>query len=500
MNMIRVSWLALSLGLGAGLLPGISHDGNARAADMSPEDLEKIQNDIKAADTRQKTLESQTKSVEAEAGDLRKRLIDVTARVQAREEDINTAQTRLEGLGVLERKLSTDLERRKAQIGDLLAALVRVQSNPPPALFVKPGDAVSAARSAMLLGATVPELRAEALDLAKQIEELQNVRAALVSEHERLKTAQSDLAREQKSLDAMLTDRLARQKALSAQAENEKKSLTKLSAEATSLKDLIASLERDAARNVPVMRPIEGPPPEPAPAPVKKPPVVEQIPQTPPVSPAQAPTAAPETINPLDLPADSPLRPGGPVLLKPQPTPEMPAPAQTPTPAQAATTQAPVAAPATAAAILSAPTPMIARPSSGLPVSGRIVTAYGSRTDGGGASQGIMIATRAGAPVIAPRDGRIAFAGPFRRYGQLLIIQTSEGYHVVLAGMAEVTGNVGQDVLAGEPVGIMGSGSTSGIADVSTGPSGSGAGSPALYVEIRKNGETVNPAIWLGRR
>ncbi|MDE1173080.1 MAG: peptidoglycan DD-metalloendopeptidase family protein [Parvibaculaceae bacterium] len=462
-------WLVLSLGLGACLLPAHGRSGMAIAADTDPAELKRIQDEMKAAEDRRKALDSQTQSVEAEAGGLRQRLIDVTAKVQAHEEDVNKAGVKLDALNALEKRLTADLERRRSQTGDLLAALVRLQTNPPPALLVKPDDAVSAARSALLLSAAVPELRAQALDLARQIDNLRDVRAALITEREKLKTAQADLAREQTSLNGLLADRLARQKALSAEAGTEQKTAADLSAKATSLRELIGALEKSAAANMPVTRPAEGPPPAPKPAP-KPVPVPGQT------APKQSET--PREVDPLDLPADSPLRTGTPA----------------PVPAQ------PSAAPVTAAAIMAAPTPSLARASGGLPVSGRIVTAYGEPAEGGGVSQGIVIATRAGAPVTAPRDGHIAFAGPFRRYGQLLIIQTAEGYHVILAGMDEVTARVGQDVLAGEPVGIMGSGSSSGPQTVSTEPVSAGTSGPILYVEIRKNGATVNPALWLGRR
>ncbi len=467
MWMIRMRWLALSFGLGACLLPGLYHSGMAIAGDADPAELKRIQNEMKAAEDRRRALDSQSKSVEAEAGDLRQRLIDVTAKVQAHEEDVNKAGVKLDALNALEKQLTADLERRRSQTSDLLAALVRLQTNPPPALLVKPDDAVSAARGALLLSAAVPELRAQALDLARQIDNLRDVRAALISEREKLKTAQADLAREQTSLNGLLADRLARQKSLSAEAGTEQKTAADLSAKATSLRELSGALEKSAAKNMPVTRPAEGPPPAPKPTP-------KPVPE--PVAPKQPET--PKAVDPLDLPADSPLRTG------------------TTGPAAAP----PVATPVTAAAIMAAPTPSLARVSGGLPVSGRIVTAYGEPAAGGGISQGIVIATRAGAPVTAPRDGHIAFAGPFRRYGQLLIIQTAEGYHVILAGMDEVTARVGQDVVAGEPVGVMGSGSSSDPQTVSTEPVSAGTGGPVLYVEIRKNGATVNPSLWLGRR
>ncbi len=124
-----------------------------------------------------------------------------------------------------------------------------------------------------------------------------------------------------------------------------------------------------------------------------------------------------------------------------------------------------------------------------LPARGRIVTHFGQRSDSGIRSKGIRISTRAAAPVVAPYDGRVVYAGPFRRYGQLLIISHGEGYHTLIAGMSRIDGVVGQWLLAGEPVGHMGRGNN-------LGPS-AGGGSPTLYLELRRENEPINPLPWL---
>ena len=124
-----------------------------------------------------------------------------------------------------------------------------------------------------------------------------------------------------------------------------------------------------------------------------------------------------------------------------------------------------------------------------LPARGRIVTHFGQRNDSGIRSKGIRIATRESAPVVAPYDGRVVYAGAFRRYGQLLIISHGEGYHTLIAGMSRIDGVVGQWLLAGEPVGHMGNGNN-------LGP-GAGGGSPTLYLELRRENEPINPLPWL---
>ncbi len=126
--------------------------------------------------------------------------------------------------------------------------------------------------------------------------------------------------------------------------------------------------------------------------------------------------------------------------------------------------------------------PVIVPSSLPLPAFGEVVLDFGDRSAGDAPSQGVTLKTRESAQVIAPHDGRIVFVGPFRGYGELLIIEHSEEYHTLLAGFSHIYGEVGQWVRAGEPVGIMGRGA--GLA-------------PRLYIEVRRNGQPINPLAWL---
>jgi septal ring factor EnvC (AmiA/AmiB activator) len=125
------------------------------------------------------------------------------------------------------------------------------------------------------------------------------------------------------------------------------------------------------------------------------------------------------------------------------------------------------------------------------PARGRIVTHFGDPTETGGVSKGLVLETRPGAQVVAPFDGRIAFEGPFRSYGQILIIEHGGGYHTVLAGLDRVDAVVGQWLLAGEPVGVMG-------AVGSTASAATDTGRPRLYLELRRDGQPIDPVPWFG--
>lgn len=91
----------------------------------------------------------------------------------------------------------------------------------------------------------------------------------------------------------------------------------------------------------------------------------------------------------------------------------------------------------------------------------------------------------------APCDGWVVYAGRFRSYGQLLILNAGDGYHVVLAGMDRIDVELGQFVLTGEPVGVMGSQrlASAMVPDASL-------SQPVLYIEFRKDGASIDPAPW----
>lgn len=130
----------------------------------------------------------------------------------------------------------------------------------------------------------------------------------------------------------------------------------------------------------------------------------------------------------------------------------------------------------------------------GVPVLGVRLRDFGAPDGHGGTERGQSFATRPGASVTAPSDGWVVYSGPFRTYGQLLILNAGGGYHVVLAGMDRITVDLGQFVLAGEAVGVMGN------APPPTSAVTTGSSQPVLYVEFRKDGSNVDPAPWWSPR
>lgn len=115
------------------------------------------------------------------------------------------------------------------------------------------------------------------------------------------------------------------------------------------------------------------------------------------------------------------------------------------------------------------------------PAVGRRIRHFGQKT---AASPGLVLATRPAAQVVAPLDARVEYAGPFRSYGKMLILDVGGDILVVVSGLDALYPEAGQWVLAGEPIGRM--------ADRKS-------PSPELYLEVRRNGQPVDPEKWLGR-
>lgn len=383
------------------------------AEETDPARLKDLEAEISDRVEHNRALEAQAAALAREIDTIRQSLIETARRVQARERDVTSSETRIAGLEAAKAVLMARLETRRAELIDTLAALQRLNLNPPPALAVKPGDALSAMRSALLLATIVPDLERDARELRLRLEELDQVRISLVTEQETFDTASLGLAGERAELDRLLASKQSAEAEIRAEAARETAALSELSRQAAGLKDLIARLEARARSRTPAPRPRSN------------------VPNTP--SAASPGPRVASLAGPLFSTSRGLIRP---------------------------------------------------------PVEGIQVRGFGAGDGAGGTTRGISLETRPGAPVTAPFDGRIAFAGPFRQYGQLLILEVGEGYHLLLAGLARIDGIVGQNVLAGEPVGTMGKNSPT------SDPQELGSTKPTLYIELRRNGSPVDPRPW----
>jgi septal ring factor EnvC (AmiA/AmiB activator) len=280
-------------------------------------------------------------------------------------------------------------------------------------LIASPEDALQSVRTAMLLGAVLPEMRHEVEALANDLSGLLKVRKEIAAERDRLKGEVASLGNERTRMTALVDARQKQQAEREKALDAERARASELARQVDNLKDLIAKLEQG-------------------------------------LDPATR--AAREAARSDARPAMAALHDPGRL------------------------------APAVAFASLRGRVP--------IPVNGVKLTEFGAPDGTGGAEKGVSIATRAGAQVTAPADGWVVYAGPFRSYGQLLILNAGNGYHLLLAGMDRISVDLGQFVLTGEPVAVMGNGSH--IAAILA----TGSSQPVLYIEFRKDGIPVDPGPW----
>ncbi len=416
--------------------------------DQSRAEYERVSQEITLSSERLAKLAADMATVKKDHASITAALIQSAMTEQKLGQDIEDIGAKLEGLKRDEQKIRASLAARRDVLAEVLAALQRMGLNPPPAILVKPEDALSSVRSAILLGAVVPELRQQTEILLAELKEQSRVTASIEAERARLTAAVAEQTAEKKRLGMLLE---AKQK-LEAETQTalaaEKQRSAALAAKAGSLKELIASLEADKARKA---------------ADAAK--AAEQ-------KAAEQKAAEQKAAGADKAPA--------------QTAPAQKAPEQT----ELAALPVPEANRLTAAAPFSALQGQIA-----LPVTGKIKRRFGASDGNGAVMLGDMVATQSGAIVTAPADGNVLYAGPFRSYGQLLILNAGDGYHVVLAGMSRISVASGQSVLAGEPVGAMGEARVA-----STSASKNGNATPELYVEFRKDGKPVDPTPWWADR
>src|SRR5271170_7583784 len=183
--------------------------GQARANKQT--ELRGVEDTLRASEEQRRAIETEIESVRADRARLSAALIETTANVQDVERGAAAATDKLARLHATADELSRSLERRRAVIADVLAALQRMGSNPPPAILVKPDDMSEAVRAATLLGSVVSELKSEAEALRQDIDSLAKTRQSIARERDEMATGGAALALEKARLAALID---ARQKSL----------------------------------------------------------------------------------------------------------------------------------------------------------------------------------------------------------------------------------------------------------------------------------------------
>jgi septal ring factor EnvC (AmiA/AmiB activator) len=208
------------------------------------QELEAIRAEQKRALDSQKKLQDEIAALSEDRRKLNQALLDSAAGIRATEAKISAAEARLAQLTDTEASIRKSLDSRRGVIGEILATLQRMGRRPPPAMLVRPEDALESLRAAMLLGAVVPEMRSEAESLAGELSDLMRVRGEAAAERDGLTRNLAALGNEQLRMSMLVEERQKRQSEAEKQLDSERQQSVALSKQADNLKDLIAKLER----------------------------------------------------------------------------------------------------------------------------------------------------------------------------------------------------------------------------------------------------------------
>jgi septal ring factor EnvC (AmiA/AmiB activator) len=409
--------------------PAVNEEGLLRIRRNATEsELRELAKSLAESRDRTKTLQAGLIGIERTSAGLRQALVASAEKRKSLEKQTLEDEAKLRDLEAKLAKVKASLHDRRGLLAEVLAALQRMGRNPPPALLVSPDDALSSVRSAILLGAVVPGVRHETDRLAADLKSLTDLSVALTAQRQTYVTTMASAIEEEQRMNALLDENAKLSAKNKGDLERENQRVEQLAARATSLENLIASLERSIS------------------------------------SARQAADAARASDRNMAA-----LTPAERTRLQEE--------------AGAVLPDKNRIAPAYPFSVLKAKLE--------LPVAGEIIRRVGDDDGTGHPAQGLTVAAGPGLVVTAPADGWVMFAGPFRSYGEMVIMNAGENYHILLSGMDKVSVRQGQFVVSGEPVGQMGAkriASATGL-NLET-------DRPTLYIEFRKDGKPVDSRPW----
>lgn len=414
-----------------GSLPKAEPDPTAALAlrrDSTRRELETLSQSINLSSEKTKALEAEIAALEKSRQSLREAIVKSAATRKDMEEKILAGEKRLEGMREREAGVRASLHDRRGLLAEVLAALQRMGRNPPPALLVTPEDALSSVRSAILLGAVVPGIRKETDALVDDLAALMDIKSDIDREKTELTDAMQLRIEEEKRSELLVAQNEALAETNNRTLAAERRRAEELAARATSLEGLIGSLERDIGS-------------------------VRDA--------AALARAKEEELRNLSAAEREKARA---IARDAVPDKNRIAPAYEFSELQAKLDY---------------------------PVAGDVLRRFGEADGTGHDSQGLTLAANPGTLVTAPSDGWIVFAGTFRSYGRMIILNAGAGYHLVLAGMDRVNVREGQFVVAGEPLAVMGEKRVASVNALTL-----ETDKPTLYIEFRKNGKPVDSRPW----
>ena len=406
----------------------------AQTAEDPTAELRRIEKALEGERKAGSKLDRLAKALAGEIDRLRDGMAAAATRAQRTETDMLDAEQTLDTLRQEVKDKRARLLERHQELSQLTGALQRLARHPPETLLLVGRAPLDTVHTGILLESAIPRLNGDATTLRRELDSLATLEADIRAQRDRLALAAQDLDAERAQLSALAAEKAELLAGTRNRASDAAEEIRELSESARSLRELIDSLEKREAAEAEEQRKL-----------------VALV--TPKLRPERPSSVAQDRGEPAPLAVTE----------------------------DDAKDDGAATAPLQRAALPPGPSLKSARGHLFAPVAGTVVQRYGKAKSGELTKEGILLRTRPGALVIAPHDGIVLYAGPFEGFGRILIIEHGDGYHTLLAGLARVDLSVGTRVLAGEPVGAM---------------AASGDAAPEIYLELRHNGDPIDPLPW----
>ena len=345
--------------------------------------LKNLEKEIKERDKKRVELEKQAEQIATQRRKLQLNMIFIAEQIRANEQRQIKINKKLEALLTTQADLLAALNKDRVNLSQSLAALQRFEKSTPPALAVRPDDALEGIRGALAMASIVPSLKQKVDEIHARLDELSAIRRQIVKRQEELDDALAKAESDRAKLDALVAEKQQAEVARRQEAAREQAAIKQLAAKAKNLKDLVTKLEKRRAKQHNQIKGFS------------------------------------RTRGKLPLPVSGKL---------------------------------------------------LSRPET-----------IRKNTESG--REGAYILTRAQTLVTAPYDAQVLYSGPFRDYGNMLILGVGKNYHLLFAGLSVISVDVGQVILAGEPVGQI-------IPEPLTNTP------KTLYMEIRYKGQPQDALSW----
>ncbi len=402
---------------------------------------------MEATQERAEKLAARQAALARESESLSAELAEVAKKTAYWEEELIQVEITLETLLEESELRREDLVMARQRLSVLTGALLRLSLLPPEILVTRAGALSETVRAGLVMRRLVPQLESQAAKLRHEVADLKSLEVQIEQENAEALQARRALQAEEERLALLLGRRRDLLKVTESERSEAESEAIALARSAKDLKSLIDSAARQVGLGPPKVPP--APPKDRRVALTADGRIDQALLKEIIASRPQETVVAVATIQEGDT-----LRPDERQTAPPPPEP---------------------------ASLRDLPPLPEELGGMAWPIAGKVSKSF---SEGRGDRQGVRLAGRRGSPVLAPFDGFVVYAGPFRSYGLVLILEHSGGYHSVLAELGLIDALLGQRVVTGEPIGTLSEGS----GEISE-----------LYVELRRNGRPIDPEPWFVR-